>query len=55
MSYLAAIESLYALGHELAPASIGAAGALAGNAPSSARRKFDLEQMRALTEALGHP
>ncbi|HUZ03755.1 MAG TPA: folylpolyglutamate synthase/dihydrofolate synthase family protein [Acidobacteriaceae bacterium] len=55
MSYLAAIESLYALGHELAPASHAAAVDLAGSAPNSVRRKFDLEQMRALTEALGHP
>ncbi len=55
MSYLAAIESLYALGHELVPASSAAAGALAGSAPNPARRKFDLEQMRLLTEALGHP
>lgn len=43
MSYAAAIESLYALGQELAPA------------PGSARRKFDLDQMRVLVEALGHP
>ncbi len=55
MSYHAAIESLYALGHELTPASSATADALSGNAPNPARRKFDLEQMCALTEALGHP
>jgi dihydrofolate synthase/folylpolyglutamate synthase len=44
MSYAAAVDHLYALGHELAPAS-----------PSTARRKFDLAHMRALAEALGNP
>ncbi|HEX4021766.1 MAG TPA: folylpolyglutamate synthase/dihydrofolate synthase family protein [Acidobacteriaceae bacterium] len=43
MSYAAAVEHLYALGHELAPL------------PGNARRKFDLDQMRLLAEALGHP
>src|SRR5690242_7608258 len=41
MSYTAAVESLYALGHELNSA-----------AP---RRKFDLAHMRALMAALGDP
>ena len=41
MSYTAAVDSLYALGHELNPA-----------AP---RRKFDLAHMRALMAALGDP
>ncbi len=44
MSYAAAVDHLYALGHELAPA------------PASApRRKFDLAHMRALAAALGDP
>jgi dihydrofolate synthase/folylpolyglutamate synthase len=44
MSYAAAVDHLYALGHELAPT------------PSSApRRKFDLAHMRALAAALGRP
>ena len=43
MSYAAAVERLYSLGQELAPL------------PGNARRKFDLDQMRALVEALGHP
>jgi dihydrofolate synthase/folylpolyglutamate synthase len=44
MSYAAAVEHLYALGHELAPT------------PSSApRRKFDLDHMRILSAALGDP
>ncbi|HZY62862.1 MAG TPA: folylpolyglutamate synthase/dihydrofolate synthase family protein [Edaphobacter sp.] len=41
MSYISAVDSLYALGHELNPA-----------AP---RRKFDLAHMRALMAALGDP
>jgi dihydrofolate synthase/folylpolyglutamate synthase len=44
MSYAAAVDHLYALGHELAP-----------TAPSVPRRKFDLAHMRTLTSALGHP
>jgi len=40
MSYAQAVESLHALGHELA---------------HSPRRKFNLEQMRVLAAALGHP
>jgi dihydrofolate synthase/folylpolyglutamate synthase len=44
MSYAAAVDHLYALGHELAP-----------TAPSATRRKFDLAHMRALTAALGDP
>ncbi len=44
MSYAAAVDHLYALGHELAPT------------PSSTpRRKFDLAHMRVLAAALGHP
>jgi len=44
MSYAAAVDHLYALGHELAPT------------PSSApRRKFDLAHMRVLAAALGEP
>jgi dihydrofolate synthase/folylpolyglutamate synthase len=43
MSYSAAVESLLARGHELAPA------------PRVSRRKFDLEQMRLLAAELGHP
>ncbi len=44
MSYTAAVDHLYALGHELAPP-----------APGAPRRKFDLAHMRALTAALGAP
>jgi dihydrofolate synthase/folylpolyglutamate synthase len=44
MSYAAAVDHLYALGHELAPA-----------APSAPRRKFDLAHMRILAAALGSP
>src|ERR1700754_3461716 len=44
MSYAAAVDHLYALGHELAPSP--------ANAP---RRKFDLAHMRALAAALGNP
>jgi dihydrofolate synthase / folylpolyglutamate synthase len=44
MSYAAAVDHLYALGHELAPTP-----------PSTPRRKFDLAHMRALAAALGHP
>ncbi len=44
MSYAAAVNQLYALGHELAPADV-----------SAARRKFDLAHMRALMAALGDP
>jgi dihydrofolate synthase / folylpolyglutamate synthase len=44
MSYAAAVDHLYALGHELAPT------------PSSApRRKFDLAHMRVLATALSDP
>lgn len=43
MSYAEAVERLYARGHELT---------VRADAP---RRKFDLEQMRVLTAALGHP
>jgi len=48
MSYAQAIESLYARGHELAPA-----GSSAGTATSP--RKFDLAEMRILTAALDAP
>jgi dihydrofolate synthase / folylpolyglutamate synthase len=44
MSYAAAVDHLYALGHELAPA-----------APSAPRRNFDLAHMRVLAAALGRP
>jgi dihydrofolate synthase / folylpolyglutamate synthase len=44
MSYAAAVDHLYALGHELAP-----------TAPSAPRRKFDLAHMRILAAALGDP
>lgn len=43
MSYAVAVERLNALGHELSPPT------------GHVRRKFDLTQMRLLTEALGHP
>jgi dihydrofolate synthase / folylpolyglutamate synthase len=44
MSYAAAVDHLYALGQELAPAT-----------PSTPRRKFDLAHMRVLAAALGDP
>jgi dihydrofolate synthase / folylpolyglutamate synthase len=44
MSYAAAVDHLYALGHELAPPT-----------PDVPRRKFDLAHMRVLAEALGDP
>jgi dihydrofolate synthase/folylpolyglutamate synthase len=44
MSYAAAVDHLYALGHELAPPS-----------PGAPRRKFDLAHMRILAAALGNP
>src|ERR1700712_4329120 len=44
MSYAAAVDHLYALGHELAPTP-----------SSSPRRKFDLAHMRILAAALGNP
>jgi dihydrofolate synthase/folylpolyglutamate synthase len=44
MSYIAAVDHLYALGHELAP-----------SAPNAPRRKFDLAHMRILAAALGDP
>lgn len=44
MSYAAAIDQLYALGHELATAD-----------PLAPRRKFDLAHMRTLAAALGDP
>ena len=44
MSYISAVDHLYALGHELAQA-----------APGTPRRKFDLAHMRALMAALGNP
>src|SRR5246127_1238773 len=44
MSYAAAVDHLYALGHELAPTP-----------PSASRRKFDLAHMRVLAAALGDP
>jgi dihydrofolate synthase/folylpolyglutamate synthase len=44
MSYASAVDHLYALGHELAPAT-----------PSTPRRKFELAHMRTLAAALGDP
>src|ERR1700677_2828657 len=44
MSYAAAVDHLYALGQELAPATSAAP-----------RRKFDLAHMRVLAGALGDP
>jgi dihydrofolate synthase/folylpolyglutamate synthase len=44
MSYAAAVDHLYALGHELAP-----------TIPAAPRRKFDLAHMRVLAAALGDP
>jgi dihydrofolate synthase/folylpolyglutamate synthase len=44
MSYTTAVEHLYALSGELAPAS-----------PGAPRRKFDLDHMRTLAAALGGP
>ncbi|HEX3373955.1 MAG TPA: folylpolyglutamate synthase/dihydrofolate synthase family protein [Edaphobacter sp.] len=44
MSYAAAVDHLYSLGHELAPTQ-----------PSTPRRKFDLAHMRVLAAALGDP
>src|SRR5271163_3533266 len=44
MSYAAAVDHLYALGHELAPAT-----------PNTPRRKFNLAHTRVLAAALGNP
>jgi dihydrofolate synthase/folylpolyglutamate synthase len=46
MSYAAAVDHLYALGHELAPSS---------DQPAAPRRKFELAHMRTLAAALGDP
>ncbi len=51
MSYALAVEALFARGHELARHSDASPDA----AHSAPRRKFDLDQMRALAAALGHP
>ena len=51
MSYASAVESLYALGHELAPQS---ATPVPG-APQTRARKWDLAHMRTLCQALGDP
>ncbi|HUZ95318.1 MAG TPA: Mur ligase family protein [Edaphobacter sp.] len=48
MSYLSAVDHLYALGHELAPT-------LSPTGMPAPRRKFDLAHMRALMAALGDP
>ncbi|MEO6815418.1 MAG: hypothetical protein ABI177_01850, partial [Edaphobacter sp.] len=48
MSYLSAVDHLYALGHELAPT-------LSPTGAPAPRRKFDLAHMRALMAALGDP
>ncbi len=48
MSYAAAVDHLYALGHELAPS-------LTPAATPAPRRKFDLAHMRTLMAALGDP
>ncbi len=47
MSYAAAVEELYALGHELAPADSAD--------PAVPRRKFDLAHMRVLAASMGDP
>lgn len=47
MSYVQALEGLYARGHELAQ--------VASVVADEPRRKFNLEQMRILAAALGHP
>jgi dihydrofolate synthase/folylpolyglutamate synthase len=49
MSYNAAVDHLYALGHELAPA-LNSTSAI-----PAPRRKFDLAHMRILATALGDP
>jgi dihydrofolate synthase / folylpolyglutamate synthase len=46
MSYAAAVDHLYSLGHELAPTS---------DQPNAPRRKFELAHMRILAAALGNP
>ncbi len=51
MSYASAVESLYALGHELAPQSATSDPA----APPVRARKWDLTHMRTLCHALGDP
>jgi dihydrofolate synthase/folylpolyglutamate synthase len=48
MSYISAVDHLYALGHELAPT-------LSPTGTPAPRRKFDLAHMRALMAALGDP
>ncbi len=48
MSYISAVDHLYALGHELAPS-------LTPAATPAPRRKFDLAHMRTLMSALGDP
>jgi dihydrofolate synthase/folylpolyglutamate synthase len=55
MSYTAAVERLYALGQELTLASGGAVGTISGKDSPHTRRKFNLDQMRLLAAALGHP
>jgi dihydrofolate synthase / folylpolyglutamate synthase len=52
MSYAAAVDHLYALGHELAPAP---SPAPTGDLAAAPRRKFDLAHMRVLAAALGDP
>lgn len=47
MSYAAAVDGLFARGHELV--------AKPGDAPGVVRRKFDLAHMRTLAEAVGNP
>ncbi len=51
MSYALAVEALFARGHELARHSDASPDA----SHAAPRRKFDLDQMRALAAALGHP
>ena len=61
MSYNAAVDQLYALGHELAPAPnpANAETQYPAQAPThlhpTPRRKFDLAHMRILAAALGYP
>ncbi len=52
MSYAAAVDHLYALGHELAPAPASDPASPLATPP---RRKFDLAHMRILAAALGDP
>jgi dihydrofolate synthase/folylpolyglutamate synthase len=52
MSYAQAMEGLYALGHELAH---GSPVQTDSSIADTTRRKFNLDEMRVLAAALGHP